>query len=231
MEPPADIGMIWYEVRMMSQEPAAMGVWAGFILMVFLFNLDVGSTFIETDDLVYSVNEWDNYAVEEAIQIRDRVGGMVTVATVGDEEAEEVLRREMAMGADNGLLLCDDAFEDTDGKGIASLLKAAVQKGNYDLILSGAQADGGAAHRYAFLLVAAGFSSIPMIKPWMTAAMPPAMKIPSVIRAIRARPATSLGMIKRSMAMPNMIGPARPAKVLTRTSSATTISCAVYGRA
>jgi electron transfer flavoprotein beta subunit len=72
---------------------------------------------IERDDLVYSVNEWDNYAVEEAIQIRDKVGGSVTVVTVGDDESEEVLRREMAMGADNGLLLCDDAFEGTDGKG------------------------------------------------------------------------------------------------------------------
>jgi len=99
---------------------------------------------IEQDDLVYSVNEWDNYAVEEAIQIRDKVGGSVTVITVGDDESEEVLRREMAMGADNGILLTDDAFENTDGKGIATLLKAAVEKGNYDLILTGAQADDGA---------------------------------------------------------------------------------------
>lgn len=99
---------------------------------------------IERDDLVYSVNEWDNYAVEEAIQIRDEHGGSVTVITVGDDESEEVLRREMAMGADNGLLLCDDAFEGIDGKQTAILLKAAVEKGNYDLILTGAQADGGA---------------------------------------------------------------------------------------
>jgi electron transfer flavoprotein beta subunit len=99
---------------------------------------------IERDDLVYSVNEWDNYAVEEAIQLRDKVGGSVTVITVGDEEAEEVLRREMAMGADNGLLLCDEAFEGADGRGVAALLKAAVTKGTYDLILTGAQADGGA---------------------------------------------------------------------------------------
>ncbi len=100
---------------------------------------------IERDDLVYSVNEWDNYAVEEAIQIRDKVGGSVTVVTVGDDESEEVLRREMAMGADNGLLLCDDAFDGADGRGIATLLKAAVEKGEYDLILTGAQADDGAA--------------------------------------------------------------------------------------
>ncbi len=100
---------------------------------------------IDRDDLVYSVNEWDNYAVEEALQIVDKAGGSVTVVTVGDDESEEVLRREMAMGADKGLLLSDDAFEGADGRGIAAILKAAVEKGSYDLILTGAQADDGAA--------------------------------------------------------------------------------------
>lgn len=99
---------------------------------------------IERDDLVYSVNEWDNYAVEEAIQIRDKVGGSITVVSVGDEDAEEVLRREMAMGADKGILLSDGAFEGSDGKGIATVLKAEIEKSNYDLILTGAQADDGA---------------------------------------------------------------------------------------
>lgn len=99
---------------------------------------------IDRDDLVYSVNEWDNYAVEEAIQIVDRVGGSVTVVTVGDGESEEVVRREMAMGAEKGLLLSDDAFENSDGRGIATILKAAVEKGSYDLIMTGAQADAGA---------------------------------------------------------------------------------------
>ncbi|MFZ5570548.1 MAG: electron transfer flavoprotein subunit beta/FixA family protein [Thermodesulfobacteriota bacterium] len=100
---------------------------------------------IERDDLVYSVNEWDNYAVEEAIQITDRVGGNVTVVTIGDDDSEEILRREMAMGAHNGILLKDDAFNGSDGKGIATILKAAAEKGKYDLILTGAQADAGAA--------------------------------------------------------------------------------------
>ena len=83
--------------------------------------LNSAGTDIDRDDLVYSVNEWDNYAVEEAIQIRDRVGGSVTVVTVGDDESEEILRREMAMGADNGLLLSDEAFEKADGRGIAAI--------------------------------------------------------------------------------------------------------------
>jgi electron transfer flavoprotein beta subunit len=101
-------------------------------------------TDIARDDLVYSVNEWDNYAVEEAIQIVEDKGGSVTVITVGDDDSEEVLRREMAMGADNGMLLKDDAFDKSDGRGIAAILKAAVEKGNYDLIMCGAQADDGA---------------------------------------------------------------------------------------
>lgn len=103
-----------------------------------------GGSDIERDDLVYSVNEWDNYAVEEAIQIVDKIGGSVTVVSVGDEDTEEVVRREMAMGANNGILLSDDAFEGSDGKGTATLLKTAADKGNYDLILTGAQADDGA---------------------------------------------------------------------------------------
>jgi len=83
---------------------------------------------IKRDELVYSVNEPDNYAVEEALQIAARVGGTVTVATVGAEEDEEVLRREMAMGATHGVLLSDEAFGGSDGRGIATILKCFVQK-------------------------------------------------------------------------------------------------------
>ena len=109
------------------------------------FELNSDGNDLDRDDLVYSVNEWDNYAVEEAIQIVDRVGGSVTVATVGDEESEEILRREMAMGANNGVLLSDDAFEGSDGKGVATILKSEIDSGNYDLIMTGTQADEGAA--------------------------------------------------------------------------------------
>ena len=100
---------------------------------------------IERDDLVYSINEWDNYAVEEALQIVAKTGGNVTVVTVGGEDDEEVLRREMAMGANQGVLITDDAFDGSDGKGIATILKAYVQKGKFDLILTGVQAEDGGA--------------------------------------------------------------------------------------
>lgn len=100
---------------------------------------------IERGDLVYSINEPDNYAVEEALQIAARVGGKVSVVTVGGEDDEEVLRREMAMGASHGILLSDPEFAGSDGRGIASILKAFVEKGSYDLILTGVQAEDGAA--------------------------------------------------------------------------------------
>ena len=100
---------------------------------------------IERDELVYSINEADNYAVEEALQIVANVGGNVTVATVGGEADEEILRREMAMGANHGVLIADEAFSGSDGRGIATVLKAFVQKGKYDLILTGIQAEDGGA--------------------------------------------------------------------------------------
>jgi electron transfer flavoprotein beta subunit len=100
---------------------------------------------IERDELVYSINEADNYAVEEALQIVARVGGNVTVVTVGGEDDEEILRREMAMGANHGVLIVDEAFAGSDGRGIATILKAFVQKHTYDLILTGVQAEDGAA--------------------------------------------------------------------------------------
>lgn len=107
--------------------------------------LNAAGNDIERDDLVYSINEWDNYAVEEALQIVDRVGGNVTVVTVGGEDDEEVLRREMAMGAKSAVLISDDAFDGSDARAIAAILKTFVEKGKYDLILTGVQAEDGGA--------------------------------------------------------------------------------------
>jgi electron transfer flavoprotein beta subunit len=102
-------------------------------------------TDIEREDLTYSINEPDNYAVEEALQIAGRTGGKVTVVTVGGEDDEEVLRRQMAMGAHQGVLLADEGFRGSDGRGVAAILGAFVETGRFDLILTGVQADDGCA--------------------------------------------------------------------------------------
>jgi electron transfer flavoprotein beta subunit len=83
--------------------------------------------------------------VEEALQIVAKSGGNVTVATVGGDEDEEILRREMAMGANHGVLLSDDAFTGSEGKGIATVLKGFAQKQKFDLVLTGVQAEDGGA--------------------------------------------------------------------------------------
>ena len=95
---------------------------------------------IEEDDLASGINEWDNYAVEEAIRIKEAHGGTVTVVTIGSAENEDVLRRCLAMGADDAILVDDAAFGDADPYGIARGLAAVVARGSYDLVLAGAQA-------------------------------------------------------------------------------------------
>ncbi|MBI2955321.1 MAG: electron transfer flavoprotein subunit beta/FixA family protein [Chloroflexi bacterium] len=95
---------------------------------------------IEKDDLVFDINEWDNYALEEAVLLKEKLGGTVTTITLGDEDAEEVLRRALAVGADNAVHLDDAAFAGGDAYATAKALAAAIREMPYDLVLAGAQA-------------------------------------------------------------------------------------------
>jgi len=93
-------------------------------------------TGIDTEDLVMGINEWDNYAVEEAVLLKERHGGSVTVVTLGDEGSEDVLRRALAMGADEAVLIDDQGFKGSDAFGIARGIYGAVKDLPYDLILT-----------------------------------------------------------------------------------------------
>jgi len=103
--------------------------------------IDSSKKEIDTDGLVFSINEWDNYAVEAAIQLKEAQGGTITVISVGPEENNEVLRRALAMGADEAIRLTDPAFEGSDAYAMAKILAAAVKDIPHDLILTGVQAD------------------------------------------------------------------------------------------
>jgi electron transfer flavoprotein beta subunit len=96
---------------------------------------------IERKGLVFDINEWDNYAVEEAILLKEKYGGSVTVISLGPEETNETLRRTLAMGADQAIRLTDPAFEGSDGYAIARILAKAISPLPYDLILTGVQAE------------------------------------------------------------------------------------------
>jgi len=96
---------------------------------------------IEKEGLVFDLNEWDNYAVEEAILLKEGYGGSVTVISLGPEEANETLRRALAMGADGAIRLTDPAFDGSDGYAIAAVLSRAIEPLSYDLILTGVQTE------------------------------------------------------------------------------------------
>ncbi len=98
-----------------------------------------GGRSVETDELVFAINEWDNYAVEEAVGLKEAHGGRVTLLTLGDEEAEDVLRRGLAMGADEAVHICDEDFDGSDPGTVALAFKRALADRKFDLILSGAQ--------------------------------------------------------------------------------------------
>lgn len=95
---------------------------------------------IEKTGLVFDINEWDDYAVEEAVRIKEKFGGTVTVITVGSEDADSTLRKCLARGADKAIRLTDPKFEGSDGYVIAKILHKAIKDLPFDLIFTGAQA-------------------------------------------------------------------------------------------
>jgi len=96
---------------------------------------------IETEDLAFGINEWDNYAVEEAIRIKEEMGASVTVVTIGSENDEDILRRCLAMGADEAVRIDSSDFITTDPYQVARGLSEFAKKHGFDLIMTGAMAD------------------------------------------------------------------------------------------
>ena len=102
--------------------------------------LDGAKKDVRKDNLVYVINEWDNYAIEEAVRIKEEAGGTVTAVTLGTEEDEEVLRRCLAMGADEAVRI-EPGDLDPDAFVTAALLAAVVGSLPHDLVFTGVQAD------------------------------------------------------------------------------------------
>lgn len=95
---------------------------------------------IEDKDLAFVINDWDSYAVEQAILLKEKFSGTVTVVTIGPDESDEVLRKCLAMGADRAIRLTDKAFENSDAQATAKILSEVIKDIDYDLVLTGTQA-------------------------------------------------------------------------------------------
>lgn len=104
-------------------------------------SIDKSGKDIEKGGLAFDLNEWDSYAVEEAILLKEKLGGTVTVLSIGAEDSNESLRKCLAMGADEAIRLSDPAFEGSDGSVIARILAEAIRKLPFDLVLTGTQAE------------------------------------------------------------------------------------------
>lgn len=93
---------------------------------------------INADGIEQIMNLFDEYAVEEALQWNEKLGGKVTVLSIGPEDWKEQIRRALAMGATDSLLLSDPAFTNLDTFGAARVAAAAIKKlGDVDLVLCG----------------------------------------------------------------------------------------------
>ena len=95
---------------------------------------------IVTDDIKYVMNPYCEFAVEEALRIKEKLGGQAILITMGSARAVEALRTGLAMGADRSIHLSDPAFTGADGFSTAKSLAEVIKKESYDLILCGKQA-------------------------------------------------------------------------------------------
>ena len=99
-------------------------------------------TWIKDQELTFVASEADNYALEEALRLKEKHGAEVVVISMGGEEAARVLRAGLAMGADRAIHLRDPQFKGSDEFATAAALaKAIEQDGRADLVLAGVQSD------------------------------------------------------------------------------------------
>jgi electron transfer flavoprotein beta subunit len=92
---------------------------------------------IDSNGVNLVINPYDEFAVEEALKLKETFGGEVTLVCVGKEKAQEALRTALAMGCDQAVLICDPALENADEWAVAEVLAKVVGQLPFDLILAG----------------------------------------------------------------------------------------------
>ncbi|WP_254762149.1 electron transfer flavoprotein subunit beta/FixA family protein [Natrinema marinum] len=105
---------------------------------------EIQGTEIADQYLGADLNEWDDYAIEEAVQLQeDGIADEVVTVTIGPEECEQTIRQALAKGADRAVRVWDDSLEDTNVLDVGAkteILSAVVEAEDPDLVLSGVQA-------------------------------------------------------------------------------------------
>ncbi len=97
--------------------------------------------FVDTGEVEWVINPYDEYAIETALRIKEKLGtGKVTVVSMGPERVKMALRTALAMGCDEAVQVWDEAFEGVDGLGVGRVLASAVKRLGFNLVLCGKQA-------------------------------------------------------------------------------------------
>jgi electron transfer flavoprotein beta subunit len=104
-------------------------------------HLATSGKWIDEADFGFEINEPDAYALEEALQLKEKHGGEVVVLCAGPERAAQTIREALAKGADRAIHIETDALGALDTLGVAKLLAAALTPEKPDLILTGLQSD------------------------------------------------------------------------------------------
>jgi len=92
---------------------------------------------IVEDDIKWVMNPYDEFGVEEALRIKEKFGGEVTVIGLGSKRVTETVRTALAMGADKGILISDPALEGSDSLATAKALASVIKDLQFDLIFTG----------------------------------------------------------------------------------------------
>ena len=129
--------------------------------MAARFKPNAAENWYGEEDLVFRMNEYDENAVEQAIQVKEKLGGApeITALSIGPARVGESIRKALAMGCDRGIHVQDDAAAERDPWQIASAIASIAREGKFDLILTGMMSqDRGSAQVGPFVAEILGFS-------------------------------------------------------------------------
>ncbi len=105
------------------------------------FRIDASGTWYADTDLAWRMNEYDEYAVEQAVQLREQLGegSDLTVLSIGPDRVKEAMKKALAMGCDRGVHVKDDASASKDPSVIAGVIAEFARDKGFDLIFTGMQ--------------------------------------------------------------------------------------------
>jgi electron transfer flavoprotein beta subunit len=130
------------------------------------FRIDAEGIWFDQADLAWRMNEYDEYAIEQAVQLKEQLGGAaeITVLSIGPDRVKEAMKKALAMGGDRGVHIKDDAAHLKTPLEIAAAIGEYARDENFELILTGLQSqDRGSAQVGVLLAEMLGIPAITTI--------------------------------------------------------------------